>query len=114
MPELTSGAVLGIDVGFSPRRPTTCYCLLRWTQSTVDFSFALVRADPIERRDKLRELLQQESCLDGSAIDGPLAHGLQLVNRYRSAEAILSRGELQRRGKPGQTNSPTGQLLHQH
>jgi hypothetical protein len=48
------------------------------------------------------------------ALDGPLTHGLGLVQHYRVAEAILSRGVLQKRGKPGQTSAPTGQQLHSH
>ena len=50
----------------------------------------------------------------GVGIDGPLARNLKIVDRYRSADALLSRGHFQRRGKPGQTNSPTGRDLHAH
>jgi len=50
----------------------------------------------------------------GVALDGPLAKGLRLISHYRAAEAILSRGVLQKRGKPGQTSAPVGQKLHAH
>lgn len=50
----------------------------------------------------------------GVGIDGPLAREFLHVQHYRAAEAILSRGKLQKRGKPGQTSSPTGQQLHRH
>lgn len=50
----------------------------------------------------------------GVGVDGPLARDLMHVQHYRAAEAILSRGKLQKRGKPGQTSSPTGQQLHLH
>jgi len=48
------------------------------------------------------------------AVDGPLGPGLCVLSQYRAAEALLSQGAMQKRGKPGQTSSPTGQLLHQH
>ena len=52
--------------------------------------------------------------LAGVALDGPLTRGLRLVRHYRAAEAILSRGPLQKRGKPGPTSAPMGQKLHEH
>ena len=58
--------------------------------------------------------MPKDTSLVGVGIDGPLAHKLNKVNRYRSADALLSRGHFQRRGKPGPTNSPTGQDLHTH
>jgi len=39
---------------------------------------------------------------------------LRHVDHYRAAEAILSRGVMQKRGKPGQTSTPVGQQLHAH
>lgn len=36
------------------------------------------------------------------------------MSHYRAADALLSRGVLQKRGKPGQTSSPVGQQLHRH
>jgi hypothetical protein len=48
------------------------------------------------------------------AIDGPLTRGLRRVTNYRVADALLSGGAFQKRGKPGQTSSPVGQKLHDH
>lgn len=47
-------------------------------------------------------------------IDGPLTRGLRRITHYRTADALLSRGAFQKRGKPGQTSSPVGQKLHDH
>ena len=56
----------------------------------------------------------KDTSLAGVGIDGPLAHKLNKVNRYRSADALLSRGPFQKRCKPGQTDSGTGKRLHEH
>jgi hypothetical protein len=109
-----SGQVLGIDVGFSERRRTTCFCLLRWTRDAATLSFRSTTSDPEKRRLALSQLLQDDPKLDGVAVDGPLGPGLCVLREYRAAEALLSQGTMQKRGKPGQTSSPTGQLLHQH
>ena len=109
-----SGAVLGIDVGYSAKRRTTCFCHLEWTAHKASMTLKLVAANPSARRTVLGELLGPDPHLAAIAIDGPLAPRLQKVTRYRAAEALLSKGCLQRRGKPGQTSSPVGQKLHVH
>lgn len=76
--------------------------------------FASATTDKSERFKVLRSLVPDRSTIAAVAIDGPLTKSLRLINRYRSAEAILSRGVFQRRGKPGQTNSPMGQQLHRN
>src|SRR5205814_1026630 len=104
-----TGSILGIDVGFSSSRRTTCFCVLDWTHTTASFSFERVRSDPEERRAALIRIVgNRYLCAVG--VDGPLTKGLRLVPHYRAAEALLSRGVFQKRGKPGQTSSPTGQL----
>lgn len=107
------GRVLGVDVGFAVKARTTCFCSLEWTQSIAALKFALATSNPDKRRQALREL-SLTGPVSGVALDGPLTRTLRLVSHYRAAEAILSRGVLQKRGKPGQTSSPTGQQLHQH
>ena len=109
-----SGAVLGIDVGFSPQERTTSYCLMQWTDKSIEITFDIIGVNADERRRRLRALLGSKRTLDGVAIDGPLTKGLRRITHYRAAEAMLSRGVLQCRGKPGQTSSPTGLMLHQH
>jgi len=108
------GAVLGIDVGYSERRPTTCLCLLEWADDLVQLSFKKVGTDPTSRTNALCGLFPNPERLAAVAIDGPLTRGLRLVTHYRIADALFSRGVFQKRGKPGQTSSPVGQRLHDH
>lgn len=110
----TNGAVLGIDPGFSEREPTTCLCLLIWNESSVSFDWELTGSTKTERRSALEHLVPAGTHLQAVAIDGPLTHDLVKISRYRSAEALLSQGVFQKRGKPGQTSSPNGKELHAH
>lgn len=106
------GAVLGIDVGFSLNRATTCFCLLEWTESTVRLSFEPCKTAKEDRIRAFDKLVSKNVTISCVAIDGPLTRSLRRVPHYRSAEALLSRGVFQKRGKPGQTSAPTGQQLH--
>jgi len=110
----THGSVLGIDPGFSEREPTTCLCLLVWNDKAVRFSWKLTGSNEDERRTSLRRLVPAGTHLQAVAIDGPLTRNLLQILHYRAAEALLSRGTFQKRGKPGQTSSPNGQILHKH
>ena len=114
MAMLETGAVLGIDVGFSDRSPSTAFCLLRWDDTAVRLRLIRTKASTADRRRALDDLLAVELPPLTVALDGPLARGLGRVRHYRSAEALLSQGVFQKRGKPGQTSSPTGLLLHEH
>jgi hypothetical protein len=111
---LEVGAALGIDVGFSDRSASTAFCLLRWDRTRVRLRLIRTTSNDAQRRSALDELLSEALPPLTVALDGPLVHGLERVRCYRSAEALLSQGVFQKRGKPGQTSSPTGQLLHQH
>lgn len=113
------GSVLGIDVGFSARAASTVSCLLTWDTDTAQFRLTKARTDSASRRHSLTSLLESVEPsgprqILAVAIDGPLTHGLVMVREYRTAEALLSQGMFQKRGKPGQTSSPTGLLLHEH
>lgn len=107
------GRILGIDVGYSATKRTTCFCVLRWTKTTATFAFESATADSGERSRAVARLDLPDE-VTAVAVDGPLTNGLGIVTHYRAAEAILSRGVLQTRGKPGQTSSPVGQQLHHH
>ncbi|MEO8340640.1 MAG: hypothetical protein ABI604_13140 [Nitrospirota bacterium] len=109
-----AGAVLGIDVGYFAKRRSTCFCLLEWSNTSIAVSFALVTADPTSRRAALSRLMGANRSLLAVGVDGPLVPGLRRATHYRAAEALLSQGCLQKRGKPGQTSSPVGQPLHDH
>jgi Protein of unknown function (DUF429) len=107
------GQVLGIDVGYSATQRTTCFCLLKWTKTTAAFAFESATADSGQRQQAIARL-NLSGKVTTIAVDGPLTNGLRIVAHYRAAEAMLSRGVLQTRGKPGQTSSPVGQQLHRH
>jgi predicted nuclease with RNAse H fold len=109
----TDGAVLGIDVGFSSKGRTTCITLLKWDNATAEFTSCRTGSDDASRAQVIAKLVGNRH-LHAVALDGPLTRGLELVPHYRAAEAVLSRGALQKRGKPGQTSAPTGQQLHAH
>lgn len=107
------GAVLGIDVGYSAKKATTCLCLLDWDSEAIRIDCRNAMTDEEDRRKALRHLLPAGIHLSSVAIDGPLTHDLRLIKHYRAAEALLSQGVFQKRGKAAQTNSGTGQQLHE-
>lgn len=111
---MKEGAVLGIDVGFSERRQTTCLCLLEWSHEIVRLTFKTVGTDAQARTRAIDAVLREPKHLAAVAIDGPLTRALRRIAHYRAADALLSGGVFQKRGKPGQTSSPTGQKLHEH
>ena len=105
-------AVLGIDVGWSARKPTTGLCLIEWTNREINLRCSEARVNENDRQKKLERLIQGRRLL-AVGIDGPLIPKLETVNQYRAAEALLSRGKFQRRGKPGPTNGGSGPKLHE-
>ena len=105
---------LGIDVGYSGTRKSTGLCLINVDGQVVSWNLLNVGTEDHIRMNNLKYLIPRGSILEGVAIDGPLVSGLNLVNHYRTSDALLSRGVFRFRGKPGQTNIPSGQLLHQH
>ncbi len=110
---MDTGTVVGVDVGYSAASRTTSFCRLDWDRLVVSFEFALVGVVETERRETLSSLISSSPVL-GIALDGPLTRSLRLIRHYRSAEALLSTGVFQKRGKPGQTSVPVGQELHRH
>jgi len=105
------GAVLGIDVGWSTKKPTTGLCLIEWANWEISLRCCKARADEDDCHTKLNQLVQGRRLL-AVGIDGPLIPKLESVNEYRPVEALLSRSKFQRRGKPGPTNGGNGQELH--
>lgn len=108
------GAVLGIDVGYSERKRSTGFCVLSWDAEKILVRLQRTTSDAQRRRAALADLLPYELPLLAVAIDGPLAHGFELIRHYRTADALFAHGVFQKRGKAGQTSSPVGQRLHQH
>lgn len=108
-----SGAVLGIDVGWSPVRRSSAACLLWWTGRAVGWQADRFRAAEPERCHALVRLAGGR-LLQAVAIDGPLDGRPEVMNRYRSAEALLTLGLARLIGKPGASSTPTGRLLNAH
>lgn len=107
------GRVLGIDVGWSERREANGLCLLEWDREKIRWETLLVGNEELKKRWALRKLCGDKRVL-AIAIDGPLRPGLKVEPTHRTAEAALSRGIFQKRGKPGSTASKAGRLLHAH
>ena len=105
---------LGIDVGYSQRRPTTGLCLLELNQGRLDWECCNIGLDDAARRRDLQRLIPQGTGISAVGIDGPLAKNLVQVFHYRAADSLLARGLFQHRCKPGPTNSPTGRHLNTH
>ena len=105
---------LGIDVGWSPRDASTGLCLIELDQYQLSWECRNSTSDNGERLLDLQSLIPRDAHLNGVGIDGPLAPGLAQVNHYRAADALLLRNLFRRRCRPGQTNSPNGQNLHNH
>jgi len=108
----STGVVFGIDVGWTAKKPTTGLSLIEWDQHRIIHTSCLVSVDEIDRRSKIKQIVMERKLL-AVGIDGPLAPGLMIINQYRTAEKLLSRGKFQLRGKPGPTNGGSGPRLHQ-
>lgn len=110
---MTTGAVIGLDVGYSETAATTGFCILSWDNASVTWACRNARSSDTHRDQVLASLAPRDLCVRAVAVDGPLVPGLSSHSRYRACEAILSSGPLQKRGKPGQTNAGSGPRLHQ-
>ena len=109
----THGSVLGIDVGWSSSRKSSAACRISWSCHEVSWEIHRFRATDAERECAIRQVAADHT-LSAVAIDGPLKPGFDEIGRYRSAERLLSRGELPKRiGKPGQSSSRNGRKLNE-
>jgi hypothetical protein len=109
---MVSGAVAGIDVGFSKTRYSSAVCALRWDRNRVDWIIKRFRANNCEREAAIRETVSRIT-LHAVALDGPIRGGLDLIDEYRVAERNLTRLLWRRIGKPGQSNAPVGRRLNE-
>ena len=105
---------LGIDVGHSEDNPTTGLCLITLEHGHFRWHCRNTKSQKARRLADLRRLIPEGTTISAVGIDGPLTTDFQLINRYRAADAFLSRGAFQKRCKPGPVDVPRGQLLHYH
>ena len=111
-PVPAEGSVLGIDIGWSETQRSSAVCRLSWDDRDIQWTTDRFRATTSEREETIGRVAGKNKLL-AVAIDGPLRQSFDLIGRYRSAERLLSRGELSKRiGKPGQSSSPNGQRLN--
>jgi hypothetical protein len=106
-----SGAVLGVDVGFSPTRRSSAACRLDWDSREIAWTIKRFRALPGDRRDTIFEVAGNVT-LEVAAFDGPLRSGLDVIGSYRTAERMLTKRLSSQIGKPGQASAPVGKALN--
>lgn len=106
-----SGSVLGVDVGYSPKRKSSAVCRLSWTGGAIAWSISRFRYIDSEWRDALSAAVAGTRILC-AAFDGPLRRGLDEIGRYRLAEQMLTRELGRKIGKPGQSSTPVGRRLN--
>ena len=105
---------LGIDVGHSQTKPTTGLCLITLEHGHFRWHCLNTGSQKAQRLTDLMSLIPEGVTISAVGIDGPLTTDFQLIDRYRAADAFLSRGAFQKRCKPGPVDVPRGQLLHYH
>ena len=108
---------LGIDVGWSAKADTTGLCLITLDQDGLRWKCRNTGTPQARRRKDLKELIERDTVLNGVGIDGHLAGGLEPVNHYRAADALLTGGTGNIFGEriyTMPTTSSDSQSLHHH
>ena len=105
-----SGSVLGVDVGFSPKRRSSAVCRLDWTPDWYCWALERFRYAEPEAADVL--LRHADRPLLAAAFDGPLRRDFDEIGHYRLAERLLTIGFAPLVGKPGVANAPVGRKLN--
>ena len=109
---IAKGSVLGIDVGWSVKQSSSAVCRLSWDEDKITWQVCRFKAKAVDRCKAISDVAGTCELL-AVAIDGPLRRNFDQIEHYRSAERVLSRGDLSRRiGKPGQSSSPNGKELN--
>lgn len=110
-----AGAVLGWDVGWSLKRRSSGVCVLSWQDGEVTTQIKRCTADPVDQARALGEVAADRR-VSVAAFDGPLRPGLALKDderaNYRICEQFLTRDFQKQIGKPGQSSSLNGRILH--
>jgi hypothetical protein len=108
---ISTGSVLGVDVGFSPSRRSSAVCRLDWDETGCSFSVERFRYEAAERERVIATVAGAVPLL-AAAFDGPLRSGFDVIGRYRTAERMLTRRLGAKIGKPGQSSAPVGRRLN--
>ena len=94
------GAVLGVDVGFSPTRRSSAVCRLDWNEHRITWTLQRFRA-LLEEQEAAILAVAGSGRLEAAVFDGPLRSGFDPIGRYRVAERMLTRRLGARIGKLG-------------
>ncbi len=108
---LPSGAVLGLDVGYSPTSRTSAACCLEWSENKAAIRIERFAYSESERQRAILNVVKGKPLM-AAAFDGPLNSGLEEIGVYRLSEAMLTSGLQAFVGKPGQSSSPNGKRLN--
>jgi predicted RNase H-like nuclease len=106
-----SGAVLGVDIGWSETRKSSAACLLEWAEGESRFEVTRFTAKPDNMRRALINSVGSRT-IEIAALDGPLRGSLDEIGIYRDAERVLTRKLQKHIGKPGQSSSGNGRKLN--
>lgn len=106
-------SVIGVDVGCSSKRRSSAICRLDWSSSAVSWETERFRAVEPEREHAISHVAAGRPIV-AAAIDGPIRRGFDAIDRYRTAERMLTRRLGRVIGKPGQSSSPVGKQLNCH
>lgn len=109
-----TGSVLGIDVGWSLRAASSGICRLDWDGQTISWTLAHFTGHAEARAANLAAVAGGRPLL-AVGLDGPLRGDLAVIDRYRTAERLLSQKAIASRvSQPGSSRSPVGRLLNHH
>jgi hypothetical protein len=111
MSGVATGAVLGVDVGYSPTSRTSAACCLEWSETAVTYRVERFAYSDHERLRAIGSVTQSRPLL-AAAFDGPINKSLSEIGVYRLSEAMLTSGLQTLIGKPGQSSSPNGRRLN--
>lgn len=108
---MREGAVLGIDVGFSPTRRSSAVCRLEWDAHGISWEIDRFQAT-LQERERVITAVAGQGRLEAAAFDGPLRTGFTVIGSYRAAERMLTRRLQPKIGKPGPSSAPVGKALN--
>ena len=106
-----TGAVLGVDVGYSPKKKSSAACCLAWRAGKVTWTIARFRHVEADWASTIQAVCSRQPIL-AAALDGPLNPTFTEIGRYRLAEQMLTRRLAKHIGKPGQSSAPVGRRLN--
>ena len=106
-----AGAVIGLDVGYSPEVRDGAIRRLEWSADAVGWTIVRFRAEPGEMAAAVGRVAGGRDVL-AAAFDGPMGPGLAPILAYRAAERLPAHRFQPFVGKPGAPHVPIGRRLN--